>query len=54
MKLCSWKLCASPREARRNVLRTLGLAAPTSLMWRDEDIEWLMPGTAQTAVKEAR
>jgi hypothetical protein len=48
-KRCDWKPCPLTRdgysvycaehreEARMNVLRSLGMAAPTSLMWRDGD-----------------
>ena len=58
---CSWGPCALVRdgysvyctkhreEARRNVLRSLGFAAPTSLMWRAGDEEWLMPTTKDPA-----
>ena len=48
-KRCDWKPCERVRDgykvycaehaetARLNVLRSLGMAAPTSLMWRDGD-----------------
>ncbi len=48
-KPCDWKPCTKARDgykvycvehseaARLNVLRSLGMAAPTSLMWREGD-----------------
>ena len=53
---CAWKPCLrkphgfSPyceehaEEARRNVLRTLGLGAPRAFLWRDGDEEWMLDG----------
>lgn len=54
-KTCDWlpSACDRPRngvstycaehaeEARRNVIRSLGLDAMKSLMWRDGDEKWL-------------
>jgi len=58
VRLCGWKPCRSraqeyspycpehAEQARRNVLRALGVAAPRSLMWRKGDEEWLFEGLA--------
>jgi hypothetical protein len=65
-KRCTWKPCERPRfgistycadhteEARRNVLRALGLYARESLMWQDGDEEWLMPVGSESAEVERR
>lgn len=64
--MCRWPKCdqgmigPSPychlhrEEARRNVLRALGLSARESLMWRDGDEEWLMPVASERSEVERR